>query len=138
MSDSLHHRRSIRLRTYDYRSPGAYYVTLCTERRQCLLGRVVGREMELIATGHLVNRLWQEMPEHYDGTKLDRFQIMPNHIHGIIMLNLGRRPEDCVTSLPGLVQRFKSLSLRLYRQENSSGGEPTAAKVLWHATTMST
>ena len=127
-----HHRRSIRLKNYDYRSPGAYYVTLCTDQRRFLLGRVAGRTVELSVTGRMVNQLWLEMPHHYDGVELDQFQVMPNHIHGIIMLNLGRGPPDCITSLPAVVQRFKSLSLTLYRRELVPSKAPRGTVTLWH------
>jgi putative transposase len=80
------HRRSIRLAGYDYRIAGAYFVTLCTQNRKCLLGNVANGEMTLNDSGHMIHRVWNELPHYYPGVDIDTFQIMPNHVHGIIIL----------------------------------------------------
>ncbi len=79
-----HHRRSIRLRGYDYRSSGYYFVTLCTYRRVWLFGEVQEGTMHLNAFGRVVATLWSEMPDHNPNVRLDVFQVMPNHVHGLI------------------------------------------------------
>lgn len=81
-----HHRRSTRLRGYDYSQPGAYFVTICTHRRACLLGNVVGTEVRLDAVGQIVQVAWQDLPNRFPGVLLDASVIMPNHIHGIIVI----------------------------------------------------
>lgn len=81
-----HHRRSVRLAGYDYRWPGAYFVTLCTYRHRCVLGQVVGEETVFSELGELVARCWSEIPAHSDRASLGEFVIMPNHLHGIIVL----------------------------------------------------
>jgi REP element-mobilizing transposase RayT len=81
-----HHRQSIRLKGYDYSQPGAYYMTICTEGRACVLGEVVDGRMVLSAAGEIVQADWDGLPEHYPHVRLDAFQIMPNHVHGIIVL----------------------------------------------------
>ena len=81
-----HHRRSIRLPGYDYQSAGAYFVTLCTQNRRCLFGNMADGEMELNEAGQMVQRVWTELPHFYPGVDIDAFQIMPNHVHGIIIL----------------------------------------------------
>src|SRR4030067_810673 len=83
----IHHRRSIRLRGYDYSQAGAYFMTLCTQKRECLFGAVVGDSMRLNDAGHMVQNIWEALPDLYAGVTLDTFVVMPNHIHGIIMLN---------------------------------------------------
>jgi putative transposase len=81
-----HHRKSIRLKEYDYSQPGTYFVTLCTEGRMCVFGDVVDGRMVLNETGEIVQSDWDDLPVHYPHARLDAFQIMPNHIHGIIIL----------------------------------------------------
>lgn len=79
-----HHRRSIRLKGYDYSQPGAYYVTVCTQNRTCLLGGVVDGVMRLNEYGEIVARTWNDLPNHNPHIELDAFVVMPNHVHGIL------------------------------------------------------
>ncbi|GBC59403.1 hypothetical protein DENIS_0342 [Desulfonema ishimotonii] len=83
----IHRRRSIRLKGYDYSRPGAYFVTICVNRRECLLGQIVNGRMYLNDAGIMIRDTWQQLPEYYNGFTLDQFVIMPNHIHGIIVIN---------------------------------------------------
>jgi len=82
-----HHRRSIRLKGYDYSQPGAYFVTIVTHQRQCIFGRIVDGKMRLNEWGEIAKQCWNEIPQHYPNVTLDEYVIMPNHIHGIIILN---------------------------------------------------
>ena len=82
----MHNRRSIRLKEYDYTQPGAYFVTVCTWRRENLFGEVVDRDVRLNEKGHIVVECWNGIPEHFPGVELDAFVLMPNHIHGIIVI----------------------------------------------------
>jgi putative transposase len=85
-----HHRRSIRLKQYDYTQTGAYFVTACTQNRECFFGEIVDGVMRLTYVGEMIQKIWQELPEYYAGVGIDVFTIMPNHIHGIIILtNVG-------------------------------------------------
>lgn len=84
-----HHRKSIRLREYDYARTGAYFVTICTQDRKCFLGTVGNETVELSPIGKIAHEFWLEIPEHFPNTKLDTFIIMPNHTHGIICI------DDC-------------------------------------------
>ena len=93
-----HHRRSIRLRGYDYSQAGAYYITIVTWRRDFLFGDIVNQEMELSRYGEIVQKWWGEIPIHFPNVETGAFVIMPNHVHGIIFI-LERRgtvsvPED--------------------------------------------
>ena len=81
-----HHRRSIRLRGYDYTQPGAYFVTICAQGGECLFGEMVGGELVLSEYGHIVQQSWNDLPNHYPHVELDAWVIMPNHVHGIIVL----------------------------------------------------
>src|SRR3990172_7834035 len=89
-----HHRRSIRLRGYDYAQAGAYFVTICTQNRECLFGEVVDGQMVLNDPGKILESVWSELPDHYPGVDVDAFVIMPNHIHGIVIL-VGAGPRAC-------------------------------------------
>ena len=82
----LHHRRSIRLRGYDYAGGGAYFITICTEAKKCLFGEIIGGEMFLNEAGRLVQKTWDSLPGRFRALVLDAFQIMPNHLHGVFVL----------------------------------------------------
>ncbi len=82
----------MRLKGYDYSKPGYYFVTVCTQNKKCLFGDIRNRQMVLNSTSRVVEKVWNELPEHYQHVELDAFVIMPNHVHGIIIL----RPEPIV------------------------------------------
>ena len=82
-----HHRRSIRLKGYDYSQAGAYFVTMCTQHRECLFGEIVDGKMRLNEYGQIVQQCWMEIPQHYQNVQLDEYVVMPNHVHGIIIIN---------------------------------------------------
>ena len=79
-------RRSIRLPDYDYSTRGAYFVTICSNKGQCMFGNIVDGAPDLSPIGNVVENLWLAIPEHFPNTYLDEYVIMPNHIHGIIVL----------------------------------------------------
>lgn len=82
-----HHRRSIRLKHYDYSTPGHYFVTICLQNRACLLGNIVAGQMHLNDAGHMVQKNWIDLPQRFPHIALDEFVIMPNHFHGIVALH---------------------------------------------------
>ncbi len=82
----VQHRRSIRLQRYDYSCAGAYFVTICTQNRECLFGEMVDGAMRLNAAGKVVEQCWQEIPTHFPHVELDEFVVMPNHVHGILAI----------------------------------------------------
>jgi putative transposase len=88
-----HHRRSIRLKGYDYSSVGAYYVTIVVQERECLFGEIINGERYLNKYGEIVQKWWNEMRIHFPNVELGAFVIMPNHIHGIIFIISERRGE---------------------------------------------
>ncbi len=81
-----HNRRSIRLKEWDYSDPGAYFVTVCTQNRDCLLGEIQNGKMKLNRFGAIILEKWNRIPNHFKNVQLDAFQIMPNHIHGILFI----------------------------------------------------
>lgn len=76
-------RRSIRLRDYDYSSPGEYFITICTQNRECLFGEVVDGEMVLNEFGKIAHDEWLQTEKLRNNVELDVFVIMPNHMHAI-------------------------------------------------------
>lgn len=93
----IHHRRSIRLKGHDYSKTGAYFVTVCTQNRECLFGNVIEKEMRLNEAGKMIESIWENLSNQYPGIQEDAFVVMPNHIHGIIVLSdLNRRGESCI------------------------------------------
>jgi putative transposase len=82
---------SARLQMYDYTQAGCYFVTLCVHRHQCVFGEVQGEEIHFNEIGTIAQRCWEEIPRHFPCVDLDSFVVMPNHIHGIIVIkDLGR------------------------------------------------
>lgn len=82
-----HHRRSIRLKHYDYSTSGHYFVTICIQNRACLLGNIVAGQMQLNDAGRMVKQSWIDLPNRFPHIALDKFIVMPNHFHGIISLH---------------------------------------------------
>ena len=83
---NIHHRRSIRLKGYDYTQAGLYFITICCQNRACLFGEIQNGEMVLNEYGNIAYNEWAKLVERFTNFELDVFQIMPNHIHGIIAL----------------------------------------------------
>ena len=84
-------RKNIRLSQYDYRSPGYYYVTFCTHNRACISGDLVDAKMILSPFGEIVDSIWHFLPEHFLNVSVDWVQIMPNHVHAIIIIGEDER-----------------------------------------------
>jgi len=79
-------RQSTRLREYDYSTVNAYFVTLCTYNRECLFGYIEESGMISNQFGNIVHTKWNDIPVHFKNIVLDEFTIMPNHLHGIIII----------------------------------------------------
>ncbi len=146
----LHHRRSIRLREYDYTQAGAYFVTLCVQGRECLLGEINDGSVKLSRIGELIRNAWHNLPTHFPHIALDEFVIMPNHLHAILILSdRARRGEAFAESsrnetnltanaspsqqhpngtkphsLNAVLQNFKSVSTRRVNQFRKKAGVP--------------
>lgn len=144
-----HHRRSIRLKGYDYTTAGAYFITICTHQRECLFGAIEDGEMQLNLFGEIAQSGWLKVSCHFQLVRLDQFVVMPNHIHGIIWLgNMNGRGEAFAPrllqfnqdtdanasplpldgtqsgSIGAIVQNFKSVSARRINQIRKTAGGP--------------
>jgi putative transposase len=134
--DSKHarSRRSIRLPQYDYTQPGAYSITICTHARTPLFGEIADGTVRLNRFGEMVEQCWREIPDHAHHARLDVFVVMPNHVHGILVLGhrvpgkgtpcrapTERFGEPVPGSLPTILRSFKSAPAR---QVNGLRGRP--------------
>ena len=110
----IHKRRSIRLKDYDYSQAGAYFVTMCTFKKECLFGDIEDGKMRLNEFGEVVKRQWLQTGVVRASVELDEFQIMPNHFHGIIILNdnvgairrVALFPETCCSAPERAIHRI--------------------------------
>lgn len=100
-----HHRQSIRLRDYDYASPGAYFVTICLQHRLHLLGNVVDGQMIHNDAGNMVLQWWQKLPEKFPNVDIDEFAVMSNHVHGIIIIKPNNQTETTINESVGATPR---------------------------------
>jgi putative transposase len=148
----IHARRSVRLKGYDYAQNGAYFFTIVVKGRECLFGNIMSGEMVLNDAGGMVQTVWDQLPEYYTGIHPDIFQIIPNHLHGIIILNntksrVGAGPCACpeneqktqgqpqgiapTVSLPDVVRRFKTLTTKRYIDGVKNHNWPPFPGRLW-------
>ena len=145
-----HHRRSIRLRGYDYRAVGAYFITIVAQDRACLFGEVVDGEMRLSEAGRMVERWWLELNCRFPHVLTDAYVVMPNHFHGIVVIHspppdttappdVGADLRVCPDSmgahtgapLPTIVQWFKTMTTNEYiRMVKHAGWTPFQGR-LW-------
>ena len=100
---------SARAQWWDYGNDGAYFITICTKDRECCFGDVVEGKMQLSHLGLLADVFWYEIKNHAKNITLDAFQVMPNHIHGILILNGNKRETDNETH--DVVETTHALSL---------------------------
>jgi len=136
------HRRSIRLKGYDYTQAGAYFVTICTKDRACLFGDVADGVMRLNQMGHIVRQCWLAIPDHFPHVLLDEFVVMPNHVHGILVImpthDVGAthasplQNDDTPTrprgpqprSVASIVGSFKSAAAKRINEHRGTPGAP--------------
>ena len=127
-------RKSIRLKDYDYTQEGAYYVTICTHDRKCIFGYIKDGKMILNEPGKSVEYTWYDLPNHNNNIELDEFVVMPNHVHGIIVIvgagskpaliheRAGYEPAPTVHGLSEMIRQFKTFSAkRINKIDNATG-----------------
>ena len=114
-----HHRRSIRLKDYDYSKAGAYFVTMVVWRREMLFGGIVNEKMVLNGPGKIVSEKWKWLETQYEYVELGEWVVMPNHFHGILMIHGDRRGGLRSAPTPmkykplgGLIGAFKTVSTK--------------------------
>jgi putative transposase len=132
-------RKSTRLPGYDYSLPGAYFITLVTYRREYLFGNVVEAQMLISQYGQIVVDAWMDLPSHYSNINLGMLVVMPNHVHGIVIITQdddifrggpkvipsdGFSLERSRYGLPEIVRGFKSFSARQINNFRNLRGNP--------------
>jgi REP element-mobilizing transposase RayT len=106
------YRRPIRLRDYDYTREGRYFVTIVAANRDEVFGTVIDGAMHLSDEGKCVADVWANLPRHYPHVSLDAFVVMPNHVHGIVVLGQARTPDAKRSPLSEVVRGFKTYTAR--------------------------
>ncbi len=146
----IHHRRSIRLPGRDYSAIGAYFVTICVNHRLLLFGDVVDAQMQRNAAGQMIEHWWLELANKYERVTTDAYIVMPNHVHGIIMINteegahtgaslqLGPKSgrmmpavETTESPLYSMIQWFKTMTTNEYIRRVKSDGWKRFSGKLW-------
>jgi REP element-mobilizing transposase RayT len=125
-------RKPNRLKNFDYSSFGYYYVTICTKNRECWFGEIINGEMILNEIGEIIKQCWLDIPKHFLNVFLDEYVIMPNHVHGILIINQNNVGNAYMRSLQNnwkyrtkmllsmIIHEFKSAASRQIRQIKSS------------------
>jgi putative transposase len=123
-----HHRRSVRLKGYDYSHPGAYFVTICVRDRECVLGGVVNGEMRMAEYGRIVHDFWAQVSVHFSNVSIDTFVVMPNHVHAIIVIHEPRRggvtPPLRKLTLGQIVAYYKYQTTKQINKIRDNAGTP--------------
>ncbi len=96
----MRERKLNRLRDYDYSEAGGYFITVCTFNREYLFGKISNQEIELNDIGEIVEQWWLKLENKFTEVKQDYHVIMPNHIHGIIMVSDGKNDVGAIHELP--------------------------------------
>ena len=127
-------RHSLRIKDYDYTQSGAYFITVCTYNRECILGSINHSEVILTNYGQFVREEWLRTTSFRNGVTLDIFIVMPNHFHGIIIIDdLGTRHRAPTTeqfgkptsnSIPAIIRGFKSAVTNQINSHRHTSGFP--------------
>ncbi len=108
-NSNIHHRRSVRLRGYDYAQEGMYFFTICTKNMIHFFGEVENGEMKLNDFGEIAHRAWEKIPERWPHVELGAFQIMPNHMHGVLLVG---RPCSSITTVENRTDKNGAITIR--------------------------
>ncbi len=124
----IHHRRSIRLRDYDYSKEGAYFITVCIKNRECVLGKIENGKMTLDEYGMIVEKEWLRTETMCFNILMANYIVMPNHFHGIIIINAdcrgGVTPPLRKYTLGQIVAYFKYQTVKQINQIRKTPGIP--------------
>ena len=147
----IHHRKSIRLKDYDYSSEGLYFITICTQNREHLFGKIVNDKMILNSAGLMIERIYKELSDNFENAQLEEYVIMPNHFHCIIKvgaesisalkkdlespkLGLSKNRvdmESTPTTIPKIIQSFKRYTTLEYIKMVKNNQLPNFDKRVW-------
>ncbi len=104
-------RKSNRLISYDYSKNGMYFITICSSDKKCLFGKILTNKIQLNKIGKIIEKAIEQINCHYDNVSVDKYVVMPNHVHMIIALTAEN--HDCVNSnIPTIVGSMKRLATK--------------------------
>lgn len=121
-----HHRRSVRLKGYDYSQTGLYYITICVQNRACLFGKIENGNMILNDAGHMIENEWLKLTERFKNIVLHEYVIMPNHFHAILEI-VG---TNVMISQNNTTIRNENGEPNLYAKGQPQGIAPTNGKTV--------
>ena len=134
-------RKLQRLAGYDYSQCGTYFITICTQNKRCLFGRYSDAGITLNDAGKMVSEKFAEVSEYYSDIVVEKHIVMPNHLHGLLSIQEDSKLQPCSlptdgtyllpTILSTYVQRFKTLTTKLYIDGVKSGSYPPFDQKLW-------
>jgi putative transposase len=140
----IHHRRSVRLKGYDYSKKGLYFITICIQNYLCLFGNIKKGEMKLNNAGLMIKHQWQALIHRFDKIKLHEFIVMPNHFHGIVEFvgaplvgvqntvpSTSGQPQGIAPTVGDVVGVYKSLTTNDYIQNVKQNNWQRFNKKLW-------
>jgi len=139
----LKNRRSIRLKKYDYSLTGAYFVTICTQNKECIFGEVLNDETKLSKEGHIIKEEWLKIAILRPYVGLDQFVVMPNHFHGILWIQRDEQgTARCAPtvqqfgkgvsgSLPAIIRAFKSAVTNRINVLRNTRGAPVWQRIFY-------
>ncbi len=113
---------STRLKEWDYSSPGYYFVTICANKRECLFGEIIDRKMVMNEFGKIVQNCWDDLVNHYEWIQLDEFIVMPNHIHGILVIRSISTKNKKQQGLSEIIRALKSYSAKRINIKRNTPG----------------
>jgi REP element-mobilizing transposase RayT len=131
MSKAPYRRRNLRLPTYDYTTPGSYFITVCVQQRACVLSDIVDGEVNLSVVGRMVEMHLSLVVDRYPDVELDTFVLMPNHLHAVFNIGwtTGENPERI--SLSRVMNWFKSATTNEYIRRVKAENWPRFPGTFW-------
>ena len=103
---------SIRLQKHNYSSSGYYFITICAKNKKCFFGNIINDVMQLNDVGKIVQKHWLKIPNHFPLVTLDEFVIMPNHIHGILVIRNTMRKKICLGLIINQYKRICTIKIK--------------------------
>jgi REP element-mobilizing transposase RayT len=127
MSRDLNHyfRQSARLKNYDYSKSGAYFITITVDREGEIFGKIVEGKIKLNKSGEIIKQVWMNLPKQFAKVKLDEFVVMPDHLHGIVVIKESKSNKESNSNGEGLMNqaRTKEGDWILMKNEKDTLGE---------------
>jgi REP element-mobilizing transposase RayT len=130
---TLPRRISPRLKGYDYSSDGIYLVTICVRDRKCMFGEVINGKNELNCIGRIAGELWMQIPATFENIKIDDFVVMPNHVHGIVIIDNRKESVGSIVPAPDAINRVPARGGGITGKNNPMLSRNSLARIIrWY------